>query len=126
MREVALSIQPSSAMTDAQQSHLQTVLTSSLSGAGVSVRPKDSGVGELSGEIQLYNPGNNMLRWMFGLFGAGHGHFESTWKVVDGMGKEVGACRVDGSIKMGAFGGKYDAVLKIAGQRLGGFLTGSK
>jgi hypothetical protein len=57
---------------------------------------------------------------------AGRGSFESTWRVVDSSGQEIGSCRVDGSIAMGAFGGSYDDVLEKVGERLGEFLAATK
>ena len=126
VKDVSLRIEPSDQVNDAQRSHVHTVLTSAISTTGVAVRPENSGGSALAGKIERYSPGNKTLRWFFGLFGAGRGSFESTWRVVDSAGQELGSCRVDGSIQMGAFGGNFDGALKKAGERLGEFLSGSK
>src|SRR5262245_52111838 len=125
VREVSLKPEASDGMNDQQQGHMLTVLTSSLSKASVNVRD-GAGVSSLVGKVERYSPGNKTLRWFFGFFGAGHGTLESTWRVVDGTGQEVGSCRVDGSIKAGGFGGSFDEVLKLAGERLAEFLSASK
>ena len=126
LREVSLRIEGSDKVNEEQQAHLCTLLTSSLSKTGVAVRPEDSRGITLAGRIERYSPGNQSLRWLFGLFGAGGGAIESTWRVVDSAGKEIGSCRVDGSIHMGPGGGYFDVVLGKVGQRLGEFLSGSK
>jgi hypothetical protein len=125
VRDLSLQVTPMSTapMTEQQQSQLRTLLTTSLAGKGVTVRSKANGTSALDGEIHLYDPGNRALRYLVG-FGAGSGYFGSTWKVVDGSGQEIGSCRVEGSIRMGVFGGSYDDVLDRVGERLGEFVTG--
>jgi len=127
-RQISLEVKSATdaAMTSEQESRLRTLLTSSLGESGVTVKPKSPDIGVFDGEIQRYSPGNRALRYFFGFVGAGRGSFQSTWRVVDSTGQEVGSCRVDGSIVMGAFGGSYDDVLEKVGERLGEFLAGSK
>ena len=62
-------------------------------------------------------------RWFFG-FGSGKGKLQSSWSVVDDAGDQIGACRIDGSVSMGMFGGHFDRVLEQVGDRLGEFLKG--
>lgn len=126
LQEVSLRIEPGDQVNDQQQTHVRTVLTNTLTKSGVAVQSESHGATTLGGKIERYSPGNKTLRWFFGLFGAGHGTLESTWKIVDGAGQEVASCRVDGRIKMGAFGGEFDDVIKKVGERLGEFLSGSK
>ena len=123
IREVSLDFKPGPAapLTDEQGSRLRTSLTTALSEAGVNVHPGATAVDSLDGEIQRFNPGNRALRYFIG-YGAGRGSFDSTWRVLDGTGQQVGACRVEGSIVMGVFGGSYDDVLEKVGARLGDFL----
>ena len=125
LHEASLTVEPTAQMTAEQQSRLRTLLTTSLSEAGVTVRSSEVGRSELAGQVVEYRPGNRALRYFIG-FGAGKGRFGSNWRVVDGSGEEVGSCRIDGSIVMGGFGGSYDDVLEKVGQRLGEFLGGPK
>lgn len=125
--EVTLSIVPSASteMTSEQQSRLRSTITTAVAEQGVKIVPSDSrGSYSLEGNIERYDPGNRALRYFIG-FGAGSGHFDSSWAVMTPDGSKAGECRVEGSIRMGAFGGSYDAVLEEAGTRVGEFISGN-
>jgi len=127
VHEVSLDFKPAPAapLTDEQGSRLRTSLTTALSEAGVTVQPAAPGMELLDGEIQRFNPGSRPLRYFIG-FGAGRGSFDSTWRVLDDGGGQLGACRVQGSVVMGVFGGSFDDVLEKAGARLGECLLGTR
>lgn len=85
----------------------------------------DKTVPLLTGQVTVLDPGDRVLRYVAG-FGAGKGRLASIWTLKDENGKQIGACRIDGSISMGILGGDYDGVLKKAGDRVADFLTGDR
>ena len=112
-------------MNDEQKSRLRSTLTTSLVRKRVRVVPSHAeGAHALEGMITRYDPGNRALRYFVGM-GAGRGHFSSEWIVNDPSGNPVGACRVDGSIGIGVFGGSYDEVLDRVGNELAEYLRGA-
>ena len=77
------------------------------------------------GEVQEYDPGNRALRYFIG-FGAGTGKVESSWKVLDQTGQNIGNCSIDGSISAGAFGGNFYEVHDKMAEEFLKFVIGEK
>ena len=114
-------------ISDVQQSSFRTILTNRLTESGVTVVSSDTPeVHAVRGDVQRYDQGDRFVRWLIGFVGAGRGKLESSWSVVDDAGDRIGACRIDGSIAMGVFGGHFDRVLEKVGDRIGEFLKGER
>lgn len=113
-------------MTADQRAVLNKIVRESLDDGGITVvAPGHAGAPALVGEITTYDPGNRLIRYCIS-FGAGKGHFASSWTLKDEAGTEVGNGVISGYIRAGFFGGSYKRVLKKAGAKLVQFLNGAE
>ncbi|MEE8142965.1 MAG: hypothetical protein V3T77_07685, partial [Planctomycetota bacterium] len=112
LARVSLSLEESSDKGTRDVKGFHAILRERLSAADVAVLPaKGDDVYHVQGTLAQLDPG---IRWKRMLFGTGRGFLDSTWKVLDAQGKRVGACRIQGTITTGYFGGSFDTVLKRA------------
>ncbi len=102
----------------------QSILTNHLAEGGIVVAaPNDAGAATARATFETFDPGSRALRYGIG-FGAGTGELNSVWEVMTQTGEVIGACRIDGSISVGVFGGSFDEVLDKSADRLQEFLNG--
>jgi hypothetical protein len=112
-------------ISDADLWSFRSALVRRLRDAGIAVvPPRRSEATQVVGQIVTYAPGNRAFRFFVG-FGAGTGELISTWQVRDATGDEVAACRIEGSVSLGTFGGSVEDVYDEMGRSLVRFLRGA-
>lgn len=124
---VALTIEDRTVdrMTPKQRSVLNEILREGLEDGGIAVVPAgQAGAPSLVGQITTYDPGSRLIRYCIS-FGAGKGHFASSWVLKDDAGAEVGTGAISGFIRAGIFGGSYKTLLKKSTEELVRFLNGA-
>lgn len=124
VKTVSLTIQETAGaqIPPEEADNFKLTLTTKLEGAGIQVL-STARSDALLGQVSEYDPGNRALRYLVG-FGAGRARIESAWTIKDEAGQEIGACRIDGSMAMGVFGGSVSEVHLQMGDALARFLSG--
>jgi hypothetical protein len=126
-RAVSLSIedQTSGGVPSSDLWSFRSALVRQLRDAGIAVVPaRRSEATQVTGEIVTHDPGNRAFRFFVG-FGAGTSEVISTWQVREATGDEVAACRIEGSVSLGTFGGSVEDVYDEMGRALVRFLRGA-
>jgi len=115
--EITLSLRSSTpTISEERLSQLRTQLTTKLASEKIAVLPTPGpNTARLEGTVDHYDRGSRAKRaWL----GSGFGTFDSSWHVVDGAGREIGHCRIDGRLTGGWFGGSYEDLLDEIGERV--------
>jgi hypothetical protein len=95
-----------------------------LRDAGIDVLSAERpGFAVVAGRVVRYDPGLRALRYL--QIGFGTGTIETVWTVRrSGSEEVVGACRIEGSVSSGTFGGSIGDVEADIGRALARFLKG--
>ena len=104
---------------------LQSIVEKQLRQKGIQPVFASADAPVLTGQIFQLDPGSQLERYLFS-FGAGKGTLRSRWVLTDNDDKQLGSCRIDGSVSFGILGGSFNTVLKKAGDRVSDFLTETK
>jgi hypothetical protein len=125
VRSVSLDLRDDSRgeISPADLAQLASVVSEQLSDAGIEVvDPPRRDIAHVEGRVLRYDPGLRALRYVS--IGFGTGSVSTSWRMTAARSTEVAACRIDGSVSAGTFGGSIRDVEQEIGQALARFLQG--
>lgn len=127
VRSVSLSVRDATRgeMSAEQLEAFRATIATELRHAGIIVDPRSrqKGTVQLVGAVERFDPGFRALRFV-SRYGFGTGSLATSWKVQDRGSNVAAACRIEGSVSMGTFGGSFAEVQDEAGRALARFLMG--
>jgi hypothetical protein len=124
MATVAINDATRGDMSPAQAQKLEDAIAGELRRSSISVvEPTTPHATSVVGKVVRYRPGIRALRFVAG-YGFGTGALDTRWQVIDERSQTPAACRIEGSVSLGTFGGSFDEVQRDIGRALARFLRG--